>query len=171
MDCQLIRRVRMARNAEISRLRRASIALLVLGTTLNCLTDRDNDATDYPFSNRSFAVSRCRVTNLSDTKGFPLIDSDSLVISTLSPCPLLSSLPNIYTETEGTGEGVWRVRREENTAPKDALRVCIRGSRMGRLGEGAIFQGVFGIVPSCALTITAKEKGLETYYQICRGGF
>ena len=51
MDCQLIRRVQMAQNAEISRLRRALIALLVLGTTLNYLTDRDNDATDYPFSN------------------------------------------------------------------------------------------------------------------------
>jgi len=69
MDCQLIRRVQMARNAEISQLRRASIALLVLGTTLNCLLDRDNDATDYPFSNWSFAVSCCCVTNLSDTKG------------------------------------------------------------------------------------------------------
>ena len=50
-----------------------------------------------------------------------------------------------YTETEGTGEGVWRVRREENTAPKDALWVYIRRFRRERFREeGFDFSRSFG---------------------------
>jgi hypothetical protein len=47
------------------------------------------------------------------------------------------------------GEGVWRVRRGENTAPEDALRGYIRGL-CGRR-RFLIFRGVFGIAPLCSL--------------------
>ena len=39
----------------------------------------------------------------------------------------------IHAEIEGTRGGVWRIRREENTAPEDALLVYI-----GRREEGEV---------------------------------
>ena len=70
----------------------------------------------------------------------------------------------LYTETEGTGEGIWRVRREENSAPKDALRVYMRGLRRKRLrGEGFDFSRSSRHCAFVRAHITTKEKGLKTY--------
>jgi hypothetical protein len=79
------------------------------------------------------------------------------LLPTISNLPPLLRLPNIYTEMEGTAEGVWRFHSEENTVPKDALRGYIRGLCRGDSVWGLEEFGYCAFVHP----FTSGEKGLD----------
>ena len=66
-----------------------------------------------------------------------------------------------HRETEGTGRGVWRIRRRSNTAPKDVLLVYIVEREEEEGGGRGLISGIAIDIASLLYAhITSIEKGL-----------
>ena len=130
----------------------------------------DPDVSDSPESRDFTAVITCNYTNppattIRDSRLSPLHTKRAtqrsfhlpipLTISTLPPCPLPSSLPNIFRarRQRELGKAFDGFAGRRIPRPR-TLYGFIRGGLGGRGlgGRGLIFRGAFGIAPLYALT-------------------